>query len=150
MTATPRSIFVRSESPTRTALIATRPVTNGSSIFPIYERLFFHNDLSSDRHICGVSDHSRLGSYLHCFGLELSHQELNRFKYEKSALPQRFSKFLQLVNGGREACQHPSSCQGFPCWAHHLPRITEIDDSSVCIQLQESLRWVDVSKSDLT
>src|SRR5438552_10482212 len=150
MTATPRSIFARSESPTRTALIATLPVTNGSSILPIYERLFFHNDFSSDRHVCSVADHSRLGSYLPRFGLELSHQHLNRFKYEKSALPQRFSKFLELVNGGSEASQHPSSCQSFPCWADHLPRITEIDNSSVCIQLQESLRWVHVSKSDLT
>src|SRR5437660_153425 len=93
MTATPRSIFARSESPTRTAFIATLPVTNGSSILLIYERLFFHNDFSSDRHICSVPDHSRLGSYLPCFGLELSHQELNRFEYEKSALPQRFSVF---------------------------------------------------------
>src|SRR6266704_1176537 len=142
MTATPRSIFARSESPTRTAFIATLPVTNGSSILLIYERLFFHKDFSSDRHICSVPDHSRLGSYLPCFGLELSHQELNRFKYAKSAVAQRRIRLLSLVNGGRQARQHPSPRQGFPCWAHHLPRIAEIDHSSVCVQFQESLRWV--------
>src|SRR5690242_14879852 len=123
MTATPRSILARSESPRRAAFISTEPVMNCSRVFLIYERLFFRLDLSSDSNVSCVPDHPRLGSDLSSFSLKLPHYQLDRFKDKKSAFPQGLRKLLQLIHGWSEACQHPSPGQSIPRGPHHLPRI---------------------------
>src|ERR1700756_4573958 len=123
ITATPRSILARSESPRRAAFISTEPVMNRSRVLLIYERLFFRQDLSSNSHVSRVPYHPRLRPDLSRFGLKLPHYQLNRFKDKKSALPQSLRKLLQLIHCWSEARQHPTSGESIPSGPYHLPGI---------------------------
>src|SRR5712691_9409014 len=98
-------------------------------------------------HVCRVSYHPRLGSYLSSLRLELPHEQFHSLQDHEASFAQCYRKFLELVYGGSESCEQSPSDQRFPRGCYHPPWVAEIDNNSICLFFLESLGRVFVVKS---
>src|SRR5207245_2353987 len=100
-----------------------------------------------NRHVCRVSYHPRLRSYLSSFRLELPHKQFHGLQDHETSLAECDRKFLELVYCGSESCEQSPSDQRSPCGCYHPPWVAEIDNDSIRLFFLESLCRVFVVKS---